>query len=97
MKILDKAFPLASAPLLQPLVMRMLTKLDNIPQEKLDALVTDESLYRSAPLEVRRHIWLSNSELFCQEIREEIRNLTKCNILNKKNIFGFNDNLSGGS
>ena len=95
MKILDKAFPLASAPLLQPLVMRMLTKLDNIPQEKLDALVTDESLYRSAPLEVRRHIWLSNSELFCQEIREEIRNLTKCNILNKKRIFGLNENLSG--
>ena len=32
MKILDKAFPLASAPLLRPLIMRVLTKIDNIPQ-----------------------------------------------------------------
>ena len=39
MKILDKAFPLASAPLLRPLVMRILTKIDNIPEEHLNALV----------------------------------------------------------
>lgn len=77
MKILDKAFPLASSPLLQPVVMRLLTKLDNIPQEKLDALVMDEALYHSAPLEVRRHIWLSNPDLFCNEVREEIRKFIK--------------------
>ena len=77
MRILDKAFPLASAPLLQPLVMRLLTKLDNIPQEKIDALVADENLYRSAPLEVRRHIWLSNTELFCREVREEVQKFLK--------------------
>ena len=32
MNILEKAFPLASAPLLRPLIMRVLTKIDNIPQ-----------------------------------------------------------------
>jgi len=76
MKILDKAFPLASAPLLRPLVMRILTKIDNIPEEHLNALVEDSALYKSAPLEVRRHIWLSNSTLFCQEVCEEIRLFT---------------------
>ena len=69
MKILDKAFPLASAPLLRPLIMRVLTKIDNIPEEHLNALVQDPALYKSAPLEVRRHIWLSNPSLFCQEVR----------------------------
>ena len=73
MKILEKAFPLASAPLLRPLIMRVLTKIDNIPQEHLQALVKDPSLYKSAPLEVRRHIWLSDSNLFCQEVRDEIK------------------------
>merc|ERR1712131_125766 len=76
MKILDKAFPLASPPLLRPLVMRILTKIDNIPEEHLNALVEDSALYKSAPLEVRRHIWLSNSTLFCQEVCEEIRLFT---------------------
>lgn len=36
----------------------------------------DSALYKSAPLEVRRHIWLSNSTLFCQEVCEEIRLFT---------------------
>jgi len=76
MKILEKAFPLASAPLLRPLIMRVLTKIDNIPEEHLHALVQDPALYKSAPLEVRRHIWLSNPALFCQEVREEITNFT---------------------
>ena len=76
MKILDKAFPLASAPLLRPLIMRVLTKIDNIPQEHLQALVNDPQLYKSAPLEVRRHIWLSDSNLFCQEVRDEIKLFT---------------------
>ena len=44
MKILDKAFPLASAPLLRPLVMRILTKIDNIPEEHLNALVEGKDL-----------------------------------------------------
>lgn len=33
----------------------------------------DPDLYKSAPLEVRRHIWLSDSNLFCQEVRDEIK------------------------
>ena len=43
----------------------------------LDAYIyLDSALYKSAPLEVRRHIWLSNSTLFCQEVCEEIRLFT---------------------
>ena len=45
MKILDKAFPLASAPLLRPLVMRILTKIDNIPEEHLNALVEGNKIF----------------------------------------------------
>lgn len=48
MKILDKAFPLASAPLLRPLVMRILTKIDNIPEEHLNALVEGRLIFRKS-------------------------------------------------
>ena len=49
MKILDKAFPLASAPLLRPLVMRILTKIDNIPEEHLNALVEGNKTFLEIP------------------------------------------------
>lgn len=72
-KILDKAFPLAAAPSLQPFVMRMLSKLNTIPQDKLDKIMADPQLYKNTPLAVRRHIWLSKPDLFRQEVQQEIK------------------------
>ncbi|CAG5108539.1 Oidioi.mRNA.OKI2018_I69.chr1.g3845.t1.cds [Oikopleura dioica] len=73
LKILDKAFPLAGDPLLQPFVMRMLSKLESIPQDKLEKIMSDPVLYQNAPTDVRRHIWLSKPDLFREEVQGLVR------------------------
>jgi hypothetical protein len=58
---------------LQPFVMRMLSKLESIPQDKLEKIMADPVLYQNAPIDVRRHIWLSKPDLFQNEVQELVK------------------------
>lgn len=53
--------------------MRMLSKLESIPQDKLEKIMADPVLYQNAPIDVRRHIWLSKPDLFRDEVQELVK------------------------
>uniref|UniRef100_A0A4W5R1W8 Negative elongation factor complex member B n=2 Tax=Hucho hucho TaxID=62062 RepID=A0A4W5R1W8_9TELE len=67
-ELLEKSFPLAKMPSIQPVVMQVLKHLPKVPEKKLKLVMADKELYKVCAVEVKRQIWQENQALFGDEV-----------------------------
>lgn len=71
--LVKRCFRCADVPRLRPVVLHLLNRVTDLPQEYINQIVTTPGLYESCDLPVKRQIWLDRRDFFESEVQPHVR------------------------